>query len=73
MFTLAAVANVPIIPVFVQRARYLEYEFVISEPIELPRRPSPEQLKNAAQRAADALEHFIFAHPTQWFQFEPLG
>jgi KDO2-lipid IV(A) lauroyltransferase len=72
LFALSALANVPILPVFVQRARYLEYEFVISEPIELPRRPSQDELKTAAQRAATALERFIFAHPTQWFQFEPL-
>jgi len=71
-FALAALASVPVLPVFVRRVGYLDYEFVAGPAIALGRRPDAAELNKAAQRAIDEMERFIFAHPTQWFQFEPL-
>jgi lauroyl/myristoyl acyltransferase len=68
-FVLAALARVPVLPLFVRRRGYLDYEFVAGDPIELPGRPKPDDVKAAAQRAAREMERFIRANPTQWFHF----
>ncbi len=67
---LAAVSGAPIVPVFTRRVRFMEYEVLIAPPIELPRRPSPDELDAAARRIALEMERFVRAYPTQWFHFE---
>lgn len=68
--TLASVSGAPIVPVFSRRLRFMEYEVVLGEAIEVPRRPSPAQLDAAARALSGALERFVRANPTQWFHFE---
>jgi KDO2-lipid IV(A) lauroyltransferase len=67
---LAATAGSPIMPVFTRRLGFLEYQTINTEPIELPRRPSAQQLDAAAQEMASRLERFVRAYPTHWFRFE---
>jgi KDO2-lipid IV(A) lauroyltransferase len=66
---LAAASNAPIVPVFTRRVRFMEYEVLISPPIEVPRRPSVVELDIAARRIAVEMERFVRAYPTQWFHF----
>jgi KDO2-lipid IV(A) lauroyltransferase len=68
-FALAALAQVPLLPLFVARRGYFAYEFEPGPVIELPRRPTRDELTSAAQLAAEAMEHFVRVHPTQWFDF----
>ena len=68
-FVLAALAGAPLLPLFVCRAGHFDYEFTAAPALHLPRRPSTEQLTAAAQQAAQEMEAFIRAHPTQWFHF----
>lgn len=68
-FRLAALAGVPIVPLFSRRLGHFEYEIVISPAIELARSAPPEALQRAAQVAVDAMGAFIRQSPTQWFQF----
>lgn len=69
-FALAARAGAPVVPLFVRRAGYFDYEFRVSAPIELPRRPSEVELRVAAERATSEMERFILQNPTQWFDFD---
>ncbi len=68
-FALAALVGAPVLPVFVRRVDYFDYEFSISPAIELPRRAGRERVREAAERAVIEMERFIRAHPTQWFHF----
>lgn len=68
-FSLASVAQVPLVPVFVRRVGYLSYEFRAGGTVVLPGRASPADLATAAQRVAAELEHSVRACPTQWFDF----
>jgi len=68
-FRLAALSGAWVVPVFARRRGFFDYELVISEPIELGRRATTEQLQAAAQRAADAMQAFVRETPTQWFHF----
>lgn len=68
-FVLSALVGAPVLPVFVRRVDYFDYEFSISPAIELPRRAGPDDIRRAAERAAGEMERFIRAHPTQWFHF----
>lgn len=70
-FRIAAMAGVPVLPLFVRRQAMFEYEFHVAPAIELPRRPTGQELSLAAQRAADEMGRFIRANPTQWFHFGP--
>jgi phosphatidylinositol dimannoside acyltransferase len=67
---LAALSGAPIIPVFTRRVRFMEYEVLLGEAIELPRRPTAGELDSAATRIAADMERFVRANPTQWFHFE---
>jgi KDO2-lipid IV(A) lauroyltransferase len=58
-----------VVPVFVRRVGYFEYELSIHPGLELPRRPSAGELREAARKAAAAMERFVREHPTQWFHF----
>jgi KDO2-lipid IV(A) lauroyltransferase len=68
-FALSGLAQVPILPLFVRRVGYLDYELSHGDLIQLPPRPSAEELERAARRAALEIERFVRAHPTQWFHF----
>jgi KDO2-lipid IV(A) lauroyltransferase len=48
----------------------MEYEVFLGEAVELPRKPSAEELDRAARRLAAEMERFVRANPTQWFHFE---
>jgi KDO2-lipid IV(A) lauroyltransferase len=69
ILTLAAVSGAPILPVFTRRLGFLEYEYVSSPALHLPRRPGAEALDAAAQELADRLAAFVAAHPDQWFSW----
>jgi KDO2-lipid IV(A) lauroyltransferase len=69
-YLLAALARVALVPIFVARRGFLDYEVDIGAPIELKSRPCPSELEEAAKHAAAHMEQFIRAHPTQWFHFE---
>jgi lauroyl/myristoyl acyltransferase len=69
-FVLGAHAAAPILPLFVRRCGFFDYELWAGPVIDLPRRPSAEALQAAAGQAAAAMERFIRAHPTQWFHFD---
>ena len=66
---LAALSGAPILPIFTHRLGFLEYEAVVSPPIDLPRRPTEAQRDAAAAEMMGAMERFLRAHPTQWFHF----
>jgi KDO2-lipid IV(A) lauroyltransferase len=66
---LAALSGAPIMPVFTRRLGFMEYEMIACPPIRLPRRPSPEELDQAAQTMMRAFETFVRDNPTQWFNF----
>ncbi|MBE7481078.1 MAG: lysophospholipid acyltransferase family protein [Polyangiaceae bacterium] len=68
-FALAAIAQVPLVPLFVRRAGYLDYELGAGMPIRLPERATPAELREAAARAAGEMERSVRACPTQWFEF----
>lgn len=68
-FRLAALAGVPILPIFAHRTGYFSYEFAVSDPIRLPRRATNAELEQAALRAASAMQGFIARYPTEWFHF----
>lgn len=66
---LASLSGAPILPVFTHRLGFLEYEAVVTPPIDLPRRPTEAQRDAAAAEMMGAMERFVRAHPTQWFHF----
>ncbi len=68
-FRLAAMAGATLLPLFVRRAGYFDYELKVHPGIDLPRRPSRADLYEAASRSARAMEAFIRDNPTQWFHF----
>lgn len=66
---LAAMSGSPLLPVFTRRRGYMDYEAIIAPPILLPRRPSEAELDRAAHDVIGALERFVRAYPTQWYNF----
>jgi lauroyl/myristoyl acyltransferase len=68
-FRVAALAGALVLPLFARRAGYFDYELSIHPALDLPRRPSAEELTEAARKAASAMERFLREHPTQWFHF----
>lgn len=66
---LAASSGAPLLPVFTRRIDFMQYEAVLGAPIFLPRRPSQEDLDQAAQKLMDVLGPFLKTNPTQWFDF----
>ncbi len=71
-FRIASLSGAPLLPLFVRRAGYFEYEMSVHRAISLPRRPSPAELEQAAAQATSAMEQFIRDNPTQWFHFQAL-
>jgi KDO2-lipid IV(A) lauroyltransferase len=70
-FLLAAATGAPLLPVFIRRRGYFDYEVRVGELRWLPKRPDPSAVSEAAQAALTALEQFVRDCPTQWFHFEP--
>lgn len=68
-FAIAGMAQVPILPLFVRRVGFMDYEFSHGETIQVSARPSAGELESVARRAALEIERFVRAHPTQWFHF----
>lgn len=68
-FRLASLSGAAVVPVFARRLGFFDYELEVSEPLGLGRRPRPEELQQAAQKAADAMQEFVRCSPTQWFHF----
>ncbi len=68
-FRVAALSGAVVLPLFARRVGYFDYELSIHPALELPRRPSAEELSDAAKKAAAAMERFLREHPTQWFHF----
>lgn len=66
---LAASSGAPILPIFTRRLGFLEYELMIFPPIHLTRRPTNEELDQAAQQMMDNLGSFLRTNATQWFDF----
>jgi KDO2-lipid IV(A) lauroyltransferase len=68
-FRLAALAGVPVLPLFSSRSGYFAYEVEIGEPIVCAKGAVTADLERAAQRTVERMERFILAHPTEWFHF----
>jgi lauroyl/myristoyl acyltransferase len=66
---LAQLSGAPLLPIFCSRVGYREYKVEAYPPIQLPKRASPAELAEAAQKVADAVTAFLRVHPTQWFHF----
>lgn len=66
---LAAASGAPILPIFTRRLGFLEYEAVMFPPILMARRPTPEEIDQAAQQLMDNLGSFLRTNATQWFDF----
>jgi KDO2-lipid IV(A) lauroyltransferase len=68
-FRLAAVAGVPVLPLFSSRVGYFSYEVETGEPILCPKPAASAELERAARVTVERMERFIHAHPTEWFHF----
>jgi lauroyl/myristoyl acyltransferase len=66
---IAQLTGAPVIPIFAARTGYRSYVVEADPPIFIKRRPTEEDLDQAAAKMADALTRFLRAHPTQWFHF----
>lgn len=66
---LSAMSGAPILTALTARRAFMDYEGQVSAPVILPRKPSEQELDQAAQSIADSVERFVRAHPTQWFHF----
>lgn len=67
-FRLAALAGVPLIPLFAKRRGLFDYELEVHPALEIGG-PRGTTLPAAAKASAEAIQHFIFSCPTQWFNF----
>lgn len=68
-FRLAAMARVPVLPLFAYRQGFYSYGVEVFEPIEPVTHPGREELQAMGGQALRAMERFVRAHPTQWFDF----
>jgi phosphatidylinositol dimannoside acyltransferase len=68
-FRLAALAGVPVLPLFSSRRGYFVYRVEAGAPITCPKGASHAELERAAQASAACMESFILEHPTEWFHF----
>jgi KDO2-lipid IV(A) lauroyltransferase len=66
---LAALTGAPIVPVFAARVGHRRYRVSAYPPVYVTRAASAAELDEAAQRVADAVQHFVRENPTQWFHF----
>jgi KDO2-lipid IV(A) lauroyltransferase len=68
-FRIAALAQVPVLPLFASRSDYLSYVVEVGSPERCENTPDEGELAQVAQRCVARMERFIAAHPTQWFDF----
>jgi lauroyl/myristoyl acyltransferase len=68
-FRIAALARVPVLPLFAARSGYFSYRIEIGEPLECGARATDAELELVARHCVDKMQRFIAAHPTQWFHF----
>lgn len=68
-FLLAQLSGAPLVAVFSMRRGFRDYYMEVSVPRTLPRRATPEQVRQVAQGVADDVSAFLRAHPTQWFHW----
>jgi KDO2-lipid IV(A) lauroyltransferase len=66
---LAMWTGAPLVPVFAARQGHRRYSVFVHPPIRIARTATDADLDAAAQSLADAMQHFVRAHPTQWFHF----
>ncbi|MFC1641336.1 lysophospholipid acyltransferase family protein [Myxococcota bacterium] len=70
-FRLAMAAGAPVLPVFVRRMGYFDYQVQVAEARWLPRQADLGAIEAMAQATLRELEHFVAESPTQWFNFGP--
>jgi len=68
-FRLAALARVPVLPLFAARTGYFSYTIDVGEPLSVAQPGGEAELELVAERAVRRLERFIASYPTQWFHF----
>jgi KDO2-lipid IV(A) lauroyltransferase len=68
-FLLASLSQVPLVPLFVARRGYYEYDVRVGDAIRLPRRPSSAELDGAARDVSSLMEAVLREFPEQWFNF----
>jgi KDO2-lipid IV(A) lauroyltransferase len=68
-FRIAALARVPVLPLFAARTGYFSYQIEIGEPLECAAEATEQELEVVAGRCVERMQRFIAAHPTQWFDF----
>ncbi len=66
---LASLTGAYIVPCFTRRLGFLDYAPINFPPFTVPRRATPEDYAEAAQKLANSLEKFVRQHPTQWIRF----
>lgn len=68
-FLLAALTQVPLLPLFVARRGYYSYDVRIGAAHRLPRQSSAAEQRRVAGLVARDLESFLLEFPEQWFNF----
>jgi lauroyl/myristoyl acyltransferase len=68
-FRIAALARIPVVPLFAARNGYFSYTIEVGEPLRVAPPGGEPELERVAERAVHHLERFIASHPTQWFHF----
>jgi lauroyl/myristoyl acyltransferase len=68
-FRLASLARVPVVPLFAFRRGYYSYGVEVFAPLEPVAHADRDALDSMASHALRAMERFVRAHPTQWFDF----
>jgi KDO2-lipid IV(A) lauroyltransferase len=68
-FRIAALARVPVLPLFAARSGYFSYVVEVGAPETCPSPPGEGDLERAAQSSVEHMERFIAEYPTQWFDF----
>ncbi len=66
---LAGASGAPIVVVLGRRVAFLDYEIQVGRCVTVSRRPTRDQVEQAASEIAREMEAFLRAHPTDWFQF----
>jgi KDO2-lipid IV(A) lauroyltransferase len=68
-FRVAALARVPVLPLFAARTGYFSYSIEVGEPLLCAAQATEAELERVAQGAVQRMQRFIASHPTQWFHF----
>jgi lauroyl/myristoyl acyltransferase len=68
---IAQLSGAPLLPSFTARLGFNTYHARTYPPLSLPRRASPEEVQEVAQRIADSMGDFLRRFRTQWFHWGP--